>query len=57
MTIGTMIGIPQTAYAGQGILDGKTFIGPTGMQGSSEVEEQDEVQFNNGDFLSVGCVE
>lgn len=40
--------------ANAGELDGMVFVGPTGLQGH-EVEEYDEVRFNNGELFSSGC--
>ena len=40
------------AYSG--ILDGKTFAGKNGEIGKSGSED-DEIKFENGKFLSVGC--
>jgi hypothetical protein len=40
------------AYSG--ILDGKTFVGKNGIIGKSSSED-DEIKFENGKFLSVGC--
>ena len=40
------------AYSG--ILDGKTFIGKNGEIGKSGSED-DEIKFENGKFLSIGC--
>lgn len=40
------------AYSG--ILDGKTFVGKNGGIGKSDSED-DEIKFENGKFLSVGC--
>lgn len=37
-----------------GILDGKTFVGKNGEIGKSDSED-DEIKFENGKFLSVGC--
>jgi hypothetical protein len=42
------------AYSG--ILDGKTFVGKNGEIGKSDSED-DEIKFENGKFLSVGCAE
>jgi len=36
-------------------LDGKIFVGPTGLQSSGPDEEQEEVSFNNGELYSVTC--
>ena len=41
-------------YAGAAELDGQTFIGPAGLQGS-EPDEEDEVSFNNGELFSSTC--
>lgn len=40
------------AYSG--ILDGKTFVGKNGIIGKNSSED-DEIKFENGKFLSVGC--
>ena len=45
-----LIAIP--AYSG--ILDGKTFSGKNGEIGKSGSED-DEIKFENGKFLSIGC--
>ena len=37
-----------------GILDGKTFVGKNGEIGKSDSED-DEIKFENGKFLSIGC--
>ena len=39
-----------------GLLDGKTFVGPTGEKGK-EAEGEDELRFENGMLVSVGCAE
>ena len=39
-----------------GVLDGKTYTGPTGKMGKSANGEE-EIQFMNGKFYSVGCAE
>jgi hypothetical protein len=38
---------------GTSVLDGKTFIGPTGEKGK-EAEGEDELRFENGMLVSVG---
>ena len=45
-----VVAIP--AYSG--ILDGKTFVGKNGEVGKSGSED-DEIKFENGKFMSVGC--
>jgi hypothetical protein len=45
-----VVAIP--AYSG--ILDGKTFVGKNGEIGKSGSED-DEIKFENGKFLSIGC--
>jgi len=45
-----LIAIP--AYSG--LLDGKTFSGKNGEIGKSGSED-DEIKFENGKFLSIGC--
>jgi hypothetical protein len=40
------------AYSG--ILDGKNFVGKNGQIGKSDSED-DEIKFENGKFMSVGC--
>ena len=40
------------AYSG--MLDGKIFVGKNGEIGKSDSED-DEIKFENGKFLSVGC--
>ena len=44
----------MTIPAYSGILDGKTFVGKNGEIGKSGFED-DEIKFENGKFLSVGC--
>jgi hypothetical protein len=44
--------IPTTA--GQGVLDGKVFIGATGDKGK-DANDEDELKFEDGKFYSVGC--
>jgi hypothetical protein len=51
-TIFTIISV--SAYAGA--LDGKAFVGPSGMMGK-DASETDEVRFENGQFISLGCKE
>jgi len=41
---------------GTSVLDGKTFIGPTGEKGK-EAEGEDELRFENGMLVSVGCAD
>ena len=45
-----LLAIP--AYSG--ILDGKNFVGKNGQIGKSDSED-DEIKFENGKFMSVGC--
>jgi len=45
-----LLAIP--AYSG--ILDGKNFVGKNGQIGKSDSED-DEIKFENGKFLSIGC--
>jgi len=44
--------LANPAYSG--ILDGKTFVGKNGIIGKSGSED-DEIKFENGKFLSIGC--
>jgi hypothetical protein len=44
--------LPTTA--GQGVLDGKVFIGATGDKGK-DANDEDELKFEDGKFYSVGC--
>lgn len=37
-----------------GLLDGKTFVGPTGEKGK-QAKGDDELRFENGKLFSVGC--
>jgi hypothetical protein len=46
--------LANPAYSG--ILDGKTFVGKNGIIGKSGSED-DEIKFENGKFLSIGCAE
>jgi len=39
-----------------GVLDGKTYTGPTGKLGKAANDEE-EIRFMNGNFYSVGCAE
>jgi hypothetical protein len=39
-----------------GVLDGKTYTGPTGKSGKA-ASDQEEIRFMNGNFYSVGCAE
>jgi hypothetical protein len=43
-----------SAYAGA--LDGKSFVGSSGLMGQ-EASGKDEVRFENGQFISLGCKE
>jgi len=40
--------------ANSNVLDGKTFMGQTGKMGK-DAGEEDEIQFQDGKFYSVGC--
>lgn len=42
--------------AGEGLLDGKVFSGPTGKMGK-DANETDELRFENGKLYSVGCAD
>jgi len=42
--------------ASTGLLDGKTFFGPTGEKGK-EAKGEDELRFYNGMLFSVGCAD
>jgi len=42
--------------ASTGLLDGITFVGPTGEKGK-EAEGEDELRFDNGMLVSVGCAD
>ena len=42
--------------ASTSLLDGKTFVGPTGEKGK-EAEAEDELRFENGMLVSVGCAD
>lgn len=48
--------IPAVAQDASGILDDKVFVGSTGEKGK-KADDQDELQFKNGRFRSVGCDE
>ena len=42
-------------WVSAGELDGKVFVGPIGVEGSTVEEEIDEVTFNNGELYSASC--
>ena len=46
--------LPAVAQDAQGILDGKIFVGDIGDKGKA-ASDQDEINFKNGKFHSVGC--
>ena len=50
-----IFGLTST-FAMAGVLDGKTYTGPTGKLGKSANGEE-EIRFMNGKFYSVGCAE
>ena len=50
----TLLFVVMAIPAYSGILDGKTFIGKNGEIGKSGSED-DEIKFENGKFLSIGC--
>ncbi len=49
-----LFSIPRDVVAGQGSLDGKTFVVETGEKGKSGVDK-DTLTFKDGNFRSAGC--
>ena len=49
-----LFSIPRDVSAGQGALDGKTFVVETGEKGKSG-RDKDTLTFKDGNFRSAGC--
>ena len=49
-----LFSIPEDVSAGQGLLDGKTFVVETGEKGKSG-GDKDTLTFKGGNFHSMGC--
>jgi len=49
-----LFSIPREVFAGQGSLDGKTFVVETGEKGKAAADK-DTITFRDGNFHSMGC--